>query len=70
MKTESVNKNIKAAINMLYISNNLKKNNEWGGENERYFKKKQIKFRDIKDIWNLKSLRDNNKTIEEKILKI
>ena len=32
MKTESVNKNIKAAINMLYISNNLKKNNEWGGK--------------------------------------
>ena len=40
------------------------------GKNERYFKKKQIKFRDIKGIWNLKSLRDNNKTIEEKILKI
>lgn len=68
--TELLSKNIKAAINMLYISKDLKKKIWMRGKNESYFKKKQIEFRDIKSIWKLKSLVDSNKTVEEKILKI
>ena len=62
--TELVNQNIKQLLICYIFPKIERKKHEWGEK-----MKKQIEFRDIKSIWNLKSLMDSNKTTEEKILK-